>query len=53
MPKKRLEGKMNFNWEDLTYKEAIIDYDKVISLNPKFLEAHLNKAISLKNIKKC
>ena len=30
MPKRRLEGKMNFQWEDLTYRDAMIDYEKVI-----------------------
>ena len=29
MPKRKLEGKMNFHWEDLTYEEALHDYEKV------------------------
>ena len=31
MPKRKLEGKMNFHWEDLTYEEALNDYEKVYS----------------------
>ena len=42
MPKKRLEGKMNFNWEDLTYEEAIIDYEKVYSEWLDFCYNHID-----------
>ena len=42
MPKKRLEGKMNFNWEDLTYEEATIDYEKVYSEWLDFCYDHID-----------
>ena len=42
MPKRKLEGKMNFHWEDLTYKEAISDYEKVYSEWLDFCYAHLD-----------
>ena len=29
MPKRKLEGKMNFNWGNVTYEEASSDFDKV------------------------
>lgn len=42
MPKRRLEGKMNFHWEDLTYEDALNDYEKVYSEWFDFCRIHLD-----------
>ena len=42
MPKRRLEGKMKFQWEDLTYEDAMIDYEKVYTEWFDFCSTHLD-----------
>ena len=42
MPKRKLEGKMNFQWEDLTYEDAMIDYEKVYNEWFDFCSTHLD-----------
>ena len=47
MPKRKLEGKMNFHWEELSYDDAINDYEKVYSEWLDFCRIHLDFYVRL------